>query len=73
MAANTRPDAPLYPDIVVRLTGVDGNTMSILSVVTRALRQAKLGPKKMKEFFNEAISGDHDHAIQTCMKWVTVR
>jgi hypothetical protein len=74
------PDAPAreeqddirYPDVVVQLTGEDGNAFAILGTVQRALRQAGHGDD-VAEFFTEATSGDYDHLLRTCMRWVTVR
>ena len=28
--------------------------------------------EQIKEFQEDAMSGDYDHALQTCMKWVNV-
>jgi hypothetical protein len=65
-------DEPKYPDIHVRLTGVDGNALSLVGAVKRALRTAHVDQKEIEEFQQEALSGDYDHVIQTCMKWVDV-
>jgi hypothetical protein len=61
-----------YPDVVVQLTGEDGNAFAILGTVRRALRQAGHGDD-VDEFFAEATSGDYQHLLWTCMRWVTVR
>jgi hypothetical protein len=61
-----------YPEVVVQLTGEDGNAYAILGTVQRALRQAGHGDD-VAEFFAEATSGDYNHLLGTCMRWVTVR
>lgn len=63
---------PKYPDIRVKLVGEDGNAFAILGRVQRALRKAKLPAEEVTAFFTEATSGDYDHLLRTCMKWVDV-
>jgi hypothetical protein len=60
-----------YPEIEVQLTGTDGNAMSVMSKVTRALRQHGHADE-VSEFMAEAMSGDYDNVLVTCMKWVSV-
>jgi len=60
-----------YPDIVVQLTGNDGNAFSILGTVRRALQRGGVSTEEQKEFSDEAMSGDYNHLLATCMKWVT--
>ena len=61
-----------YPNISVKLTGIDGNAFMILGTMMRALRRARLPQEELDLFMNEAKSGDYDHLLQTCMKWVDV-
>lgn len=61
-----------YPNVKVQLTGTDGNAFAILGKVQRALRKGNASPSDVTEFFNEATSGDYDHLLQTCMRWVVV-
>lgn len=59
-------------DVVVQLTGTDGNAFAILGKVKKALKSA--GHNKLAdEFYAEATSGDYDHLLQTAMKYVDVR
>jgi hypothetical protein len=60
-----------YPDIHVQLSGKDGNAMSIVSAVSRAMRKT-VPSAKIDEFVNEALSGDYDNVLQTAMRWVDV-
>lgn len=61
-----------YPDIKVKLTGRDGNAFAILGAVISALRRAGVPKEEQNAFQEEATSGDYDHLLQTCMKWVEV-
>lgn len=56
----------------VKLVGEDGNAFSILARVRVALRKAGMKQDKIKEFVDEATSGDYDHLLQTCMKYVNI-
>ena len=71
---NTMTDetGPRYPDCIVELTGHDGNAFAILGTVQKALRRGGVPAHLRIDFRDEATSGDYDHLLQTCMKWVTV-
>ena len=62
----------LYPNVKVRLVGEDGNAHAILGRVIQALRRSKVPEDKVSEFKREAMSGDYDNLLCTCMKWVEV-
>jgi len=61
----------LYPDVKVQLSGTDGNAFAILARVRKALRQAGHG-EVVEEFTQEATSGDYDHLLLTCCRYVEV-
>lgn len=69
-----------YPEVTVQLTGRDGNPFVVLGIVTNALkthlRATGLDPAERQqvvdEFQAEAMGGDYDHLLQTCMTWVEV-
>lgn len=63
---------PRYQNIEVQLTETDGNVFAVLGAVRKALRRADVPKDEIDEFFAEATSGDYDHALQTCMRWVEV-
>ena len=65
------PDV-LFPDINVRLTGSDGNAFAIIAKVRKALKRNNVPAGQIAEFSEEAMSGDYDHLLQTCMQWVNV-
>lgn len=61
-----------YPNIKVQLTGTDSNTFIMVSKVRSAMKRAGVPEDACVQFFNEALSGNADHALQTCMAWVDV-
>jgi len=61
-----------YPNISVKLVGTDGNAFAILANMKSALRKHKVSGEDIEAFLKEAMSGDYDHLLQTCMKWVNV-
>lgn len=63
-------EGPKYPEVVVKLTESDGNAFAIIGKVRNALRAA--GKDDSAKFVSEAMSGDYDNLLVTCMKWVTV-
>jgi hypothetical protein len=62
-----------YPKVKVKLVGNDGNAFAILSACSREARKKKLTPEQIKEFTEEATSGDYNHLLYTCMKYFVVR
>ena len=67
------PDAwPYYPDVVVQLTGTDGNAFAVIGAVEKALRAA-VGGGAADDFRDEATKGDYDELLRTVMRWVEVR
>jgi hypothetical protein len=63
---------PLYPDVTVELVGQDGNAFNIMGIVSQAMRREGIPKEAITEFHSECMSGDYDHLLQTCMKWVNV-
>lgn len=63
---------PKYPKVAVKLVGEDGNAVSIMARVAQAMRRAGIPKKEIDAFMAEAMSGDYNNVLQTCMKWVTV-
>jgi len=61
-----------YPDITVKLVGSDGNAFAVLGKVSGAMRRANVPKEEIDAFQKEATSGDYDHLLVTCMKWVDV-
>ena len=65
-----REDGPRYPNVHVKLVGQDGNAFFILARVHGAMRRAGVVKEERDLFNKEATSGDYDHLLQICMKWV---
>ncbi len=63
---------PYYPDVVVKLTGTDGNAFAVIGAVEKALRAA-VGGGAADDFRDEATKGDYDELLRTVMRWVEVR
>lgn len=63
---------PKYPQIKVRFTGQNGNAFNLLGIMQNALRKAKIPKEEIDAIMAEATSGDYDHLLQTCMKFVDV-
>ena len=61
-----------YPNIRIRLSGKDGNAFAIMGNVTSALKKNKVPESEISLFRKEAMSGDYDNLLQTCIKWVEV-
>lgn len=62
-----------HPEIEVQLTGNDGNAFTILGLVRGALARGGVHRIELDKFRDEAMSGDYDHLLVTCMNWVTVK
>ena len=58
--------------IEVQLTGEDGNAMSIMSSVGRALMRNGVPKAEVDIFYAEAMSSDYDHLLRTASRWVEV-
>lgn len=61
-----------YPEIKVQLVGNDGNAYAILGNVRANLRRAGVSEVEIKEFMEEAMSGNYNHLLNTCSSWVDV-
>lgn len=58
-----------YPQVKVKLVGVDSNAFNILGLCRRAAQKAELPPEEINAFFEEAKAGDYNHLLATCMRW----
>lgn len=61
-----------YPSVHVDLLNCDGNAFSILGRVSKEMRRAGVSDNEVSVFTKEAMSGDYDNLLQTCMRWVDV-
>lgn len=65
-------NGPKYPEIEVELIGQSGNAFMILGLMNKALRKGGVPQEERDAFQAEATSGDYDHLLRTCVKWVNV-
>jgi hypothetical protein len=63
---------PKYSDVVVRLTGADGNAFNIMGLVTAAMRKLGVSQEEIAQYRREAMSGNYDNLLKVTMQWVTV-
>ena len=63
---------PICKNVKVQLSGEDGNAFFIIGRVTQAMRRAKVEKETIDSFSKEAMSGDYDNVLRTCMKYVKV-
>ncbi len=61
-----------YPEIEVDLVGTDGNAFALIGKVRQALKANGVSKQEIDDFSKEATSGNYNHLLQTCMKWVNV-
>jgi len=61
-----------HPEITVRVSEEDGNAFAIIGRVRRAMKKEGVSEAEIHVFTSEAMSGDYDHLLQTCMRWVNV-
>ena len=61
-----------YPHITVKLVGQDGNAFNLLAIMRRELKRNGVSPEEVNQFLEEAMNGNYDHLLQTCIKWVNV-
>ncbi|TET67482.1 MAG: hypothetical protein E3J56_12805 [Candidatus Aminicenantes bacterium] len=52
----------------LKLIGEDGNVFFILGKAVREAKRAGWSEEKIEKFKKEAMSGNYDHALQTCME-----
>ncbi|MGB3207411.1 MAG: hypothetical protein WBB28_20695 [Crinalium sp.] len=61
-----------YPNITVKLTGLDSNAFVLMGAVESGLKQAKVDQQEILAFKKEAMSSSYDALIATCMRWVNI-
>ena len=65
-------DGTKYPEVIVQLTGIDGNAFAILGHCNKEAKRAGLSKAQVDEFMAEAMAGDYDHLLQTCNKYFDI-
>ncbi len=61
-----------HPEISVQLVGGDGNAFAVMGAVKQAMRRGGVDRAELDEFQQECMSGDYNHLLATCMRWVDV-
>ena len=61
---------PICKGVKVQLSGEDGNAFFIIGRVQAAMKRKNVPPETIKAFRDEAMSGDYDNVLRTCMKYV---
>ena len=56
----------------LRIIGKDGNAFYILGLAVREAKIAGWDKEKIEQFKKEAMSGNYDHLLQTCMEYFDV-
>jgi len=64
MAEEPRPE--------VQLTGTDGNAYALMGKCRQAQCLAGASDEHVESFLEEAMSGDYNHLLATCMKYCEV-
>jgi len=62
---------PKY-DISVQLIGENGNAFYIIGKVRKEMKRNGVPNNEIDLFINEAMSGDYNNLLRTCMKYVNV-
>lgn len=62
--------APKYPEIRVKLSGTEGNAFALIGRCVKAMKRAEVHQDEIDRFRKEAMSGDYDNLLRTCLKWV---
>lgn len=65
-------DGVRFPSVKVKLVGENGNAFAVMGSVREALRRGGASVEELEKFMAECMSGDYDHLLQTCMRWVNV-
>jgi hypothetical protein len=63
---------PKYPEVVVQLSGEDGNAFAIMGRVSTALRRAGVPQSERDAYYAESTAGDYDNLLGVAQLWVTV-
>jgi len=63
---------PKYPNVKVKLVGTDGNAFALLGKCRVAAKAAGVPKEELDKFLMEAMNGDYDNLLVTCVKWFTI-
>ena len=60
-----------YPNIKVRLVGMEGNAFAIMGRVSQALRRGGVSVEECDAYIAESKRGDYYQLLATAMAWVS--
>jgi len=60
-----------YPNIKVRLVGMEGNAFAIMGRVSQALRRGGVSEEERNAYIAESKRGDYYQLLATAMAWVS--
>lgn len=63
---------PKFPHVKVKLTGRDGNAMSIIAAVRHAMRKAGIPQSEITAYSEAAMSDTYDNLLRLTMETVEV-
>ena len=66
------PTGPRYPDVVVKLTGANGNALNVVGMTRRALDRHGVSDDVVESYVRDALAGDYDRVLATTLAWVKV-
>ncbi len=58
-----------YPQVKVKLVDTDGNAYVILANCSQAAKLVGVSKEEIAKFQKEAMAGDYDNLLRTCMMW----
>ena len=61
-----------FPEVVVPMTGEDGDAHAVLGRAARAARRAGLPRRLVLAFLREARAGEREHLLATVARWFTL-
>lgn len=63
---------PKYPNIKVKLVGLDGNAFFIIGRCVMAMKKGGLPKSEQDEFYKQATSGSYNDLLATCIQWFDI-
>ena len=63
-----------YPEVVVQLTGLDGNAFAVMGRVRDGLKRAGVHRSEIQRYTEESTnSGSYDELLGVALSWVVCR
>ncbi|MFN2491147.1 MAG: hypothetical protein ABR529_15745 [Actinomycetota bacterium] len=72
----TQVGMPMFPEVVVDISGPDGNAFAIMGVVRRALKDAhrrhEACDQEVDDVLRDMLAEDYDHLLDVAKRYVTI-